>query len=77
MSQKVVLFLCTCNYYRSRFAEIVFNHKARKAGLDWQATSRGLARSFGAWRRHHPRRSQCGHGRDARYGNAWQSVTRA
>ena len=49
MSTKMVLFLCTGNYYRSRFAEVVFNHKARACGLDWRADSRGLARVFGAW----------------------------
>jgi protein-tyrosine phosphatase len=38
-----LLFLCTGNYYRSRFAEHLFNHLAVKAGLDWQADSRGLA----------------------------------
>jgi protein-tyrosine phosphatase len=48
-TRRTVLFLCTGNYYRSRFAEIVFNHRARGAGLDWQATSRGLAAVFGAW----------------------------
>jgi protein-tyrosine phosphatase len=37
------LFLCTGNYYRSRFAEAVFNHHARRRGLNWRATSRGLA----------------------------------
>jgi protein-tyrosine phosphatase len=37
-----VLFLCTGNFYRSRFAEAVFNHLAVEAGLDWRATSRGL-----------------------------------
>jgi len=42
-SQKVVLFLCTGNYYRSRFAEVLFNAVAVKMGLPWQATSRGLA----------------------------------
>jgi predicted translation initiation factor SUI1 len=40
---KTVLFLCTGNYYRSRFAEILFNSVAGKMGLPWQATSRGLA----------------------------------
>jgi protein-tyrosine phosphatase len=39
---KKVLFLCTGNYYRSRFAEVVFNHLARQAGLDWTADSCGL-----------------------------------
>jgi protein-tyrosine phosphatase len=40
---KTVLFLCTGNYYRSRFAEELFNHEAERAGLDWMAQSRGLA----------------------------------
>ncbi len=40
---KKVLFLCTGNYYRSRFAEILFNHLAAERGLDWRADSRGLA----------------------------------
>ncbi len=38
-----VLFLCTGNYYRSRFAEIVFNTLATKRHLDWRADSRGVA----------------------------------
>jgi protein-tyrosine phosphatase len=38
-----VLFLCTGNYYRSRYAEELFNHLARVQGLDWYAFSRGLA----------------------------------
>jgi protein-tyrosine phosphatase len=39
---QTVLFLCTGNYYRSRFAEELFNHKA--AGRTrWQALSRALA----------------------------------
>ncbi len=38
-----LLFLCTGNYYRSRFAEMLFNALARKAGLNWTARSRGLA----------------------------------
>jgi protein-tyrosine phosphatase len=37
---KCVLFLCTGNYYRSRFAEELFNYRA--AG-NWQAQSRALA----------------------------------
>src|SRR5882724_141977 len=41
--KKAVLFLCTGNYYRSRFAEILFNSVAGKMGLPWQASSRGLA----------------------------------
>ncbi len=40
---KTVLFLCTGNYYRSRFAEIYFNYLAGENNLDWQADSRGLA----------------------------------
>lgn len=38
-----ILFLCTGNYYRSRFAEILFDSIAGKMGLPWRATSRGLA----------------------------------
>jgi PAS domain S-box-containing protein len=37
-----VLFLCSGNYYRSRFAEAIFNHRAAVAGLRWTATSAGL-----------------------------------
>ena len=40
---RTVLFLCTGNYYRSRFAEILFNAAARRLGLGWRAESRGLA----------------------------------
>jgi hypothetical protein len=39
---RTVLFLCTGNYYRSRFSEYLFNALAQKCGLNWQATSRGL-----------------------------------
>jgi len=46
---KTVLFLCTGNYYRSRFAEILFNHQAEQRKLNWRADSRGLARVFGPW----------------------------
>jgi len=45
---KTVLFLCTGNYYRSRFAEELFNHHAERSGLDWIAQSRGLALARGA-----------------------------
>ncbi|HWB11699.1 MAG TPA: hypothetical protein VG826_20885 [Pirellulales bacterium] len=38
-----VLFLCTGNYYRSRFAEIFFNWHAQGRGTPWRAESRGLA----------------------------------
>ena len=40
---QTVLFLCTGNYYRSRFAEVLFNSVAGKMGLPWRASSRGLA----------------------------------
>lgn len=43
MKPKTVLFLCTGNYYRSRFAEALFNHLARERCLDWKADSRALA----------------------------------
>ncbi len=39
---KSVLFLCTGNYYRSRFAEILFNWLASTHRLPWRADSRGL-----------------------------------
>ncbi len=42
-SRKQVLFLCTWNYYRSRFAEIYFNWQASLSNLDWRADSSGLA----------------------------------
>jgi len=38
----IVLFLCTGNYFRSRFSEELFNHWARRMGLNWHAESRGL-----------------------------------
>jgi protein-tyrosine phosphatase len=38
-----VLFICTGNYYRSRFAEAVFNHHSEALRLPWRAFSRGLA----------------------------------
>ncbi|HEY9627205.1 MAG TPA: low molecular weight phosphatase family protein [Coleofasciculaceae cyanobacterium] len=42
---KTILFLCTGNYYRSRFSEHWFNHVATQQNLDWRATSRGLGLS--------------------------------
>jgi protein-tyrosine phosphatase len=39
---KQILFICTGNHYRSRFAEALFNQKAREAQLAWKAVSRGL-----------------------------------
>ncbi|MGD9896059.1 MAG: low molecular weight phosphatase family protein, partial [Candidatus Methylacidiphilaceae bacterium] len=38
-----LLFICTGNYYRSRFAEAVFNFYASVRELPWRASSRGLA----------------------------------
>jgi protein-tyrosine phosphatase len=43
-----ILFLCTGNYYRSRFAELLFNQRAREALLSWTAYSRGLALERGS-----------------------------
>lgn len=39
---KRILFICTGNYYRSRFAEVIFNRKANDLGLQWAAFSRGF-----------------------------------
>ena len=38
-----VLFLCTANYYRSRFAELLFNQLASQIAPEWSAFSRALA----------------------------------
>lgn len=38
-----ILFLCTGNYYRSRYAEEVFNHLATCESVPWRAVSRGAA----------------------------------
>ncbi len=38
-----LLFICTGNYYRSRYAEMYFNDLASKSGTPWSASSRGLA----------------------------------
>jgi protein-tyrosine phosphatase len=37
-----VLFLCSGNYYRSRFAEELFNHWAPAQGVSYRADSAGL-----------------------------------
>ena len=37
-----ILFLCSGNYYRSRFAEYYFNHMAARDAIRWRAKSRGL-----------------------------------
>ena len=39
---KTVVFICTANYYRSRFSEYLFNALAERRGIGWRATSRGL-----------------------------------
>lgn len=44
-----VLFLCTGNYYRSRFAELLFNHWASQRTLPWVADSRALALELGIY----------------------------
>jgi protein-tyrosine phosphatase len=38
----VVLFLCSGNYYRSRFAEHLFNARAAAGSVAWCADSAGL-----------------------------------
>jgi protein-tyrosine phosphatase len=38
----IILFLCSGNYYRSRFAELLFNHLVTDAGLAYRADSAGL-----------------------------------
>ena len=42
-----VLFLCTGNYYRSRFAEILFNQLAAGNPVGLRAESRGIAIELG------------------------------
>lgn len=39
---KTLLFLCTGNYYRSRFAELYFRHLATEYEINWHVDSRGL-----------------------------------
>ena len=46
---KSILFLCTGNYYRSRFAEVLFNNLAEQMRLPWKAHSRGLALERGIY----------------------------
>lgn len=47
--KQTVLFLCTGNYYRSRYSEVFFNALADQAGLPWTALSRGLALERGIY----------------------------
>jgi protein-tyrosine phosphatase len=42
MPSPEVLFICTGNYYRSRFSEAWFNHLATRDDSPWRAFSRGL-----------------------------------
>lgn len=38
-----ILFICTGNYYRSRFSEALINYHCACRGIAWSAFSRGLA----------------------------------
>jgi protein-tyrosine phosphatase len=46
-SYQRLLFICSGNYYRSRYAEILFNHLAQLHALPWRADSRGFRLSPG------------------------------
>lgn len=46
-TSSVLLFLCTGNYYRSRFTELLFNWHATIVDLPWRAESRGIALDLG------------------------------
>ena len=45
---QTALFICTANYYRSRFCELLFNHLASQQQLACRATSRAVALELGA-----------------------------
>jgi protein-tyrosine phosphatase len=47
-SEQRLLFLCTGNYYRSRFAEEYWNARAEQESLAWRAASRALADQLGS-----------------------------
>ncbi len=40
---ETLLFLCSGNFYRSRFAEAVFNHEALRRRIPWRSESRGFS----------------------------------
>ena len=44
---KLIIFICTGNYYRSRLSEELFNYYVQQTDLPWEATSRGLVDSSG------------------------------
>jgi protein-tyrosine phosphatase len=44
--KKRVIFVCSANYYRSRYAEHYFNWLAEQEQLGWKADSRGLMVGF-------------------------------
>ena len=46
LSMQKLLFLCSGNYYRSRFAEEYFNYLAEAKGLKWMAYSKGLSQNM-------------------------------
>ena len=47
-----ILFICTANYYRSRFAEMYFNHLAEQSGIPARADS--AAFEMARWRTYNP-----------------------
>lgn len=52
MTEPTILFLCTANYYRSRFAELYFNHLAESGGVRLRADSAAL--EMEKWRSYNP-----------------------
>lgn len=48
MQKKLILFICTGNIYRSRYAQALFNFYAPNYALRWEAFSRGTAASNAA-----------------------------
>jgi protein-tyrosine-phosphatase len=49
MPPQTVLLLCTRNYFRSRFAEILLNHLAAKFGLAGKVSLRARATEPATW----------------------------